>query len=203
MIRLVTLYPQHLNLNGDQGNLLVLAKRFEAAGLAFEQISFQVGDDVGLLDGANFILIGHGGVAAWCALEGELPRISNSLHAARSSGTFIFAVASGAEKLFAAPLNWFAEELDAKPRSSHFATAELAGFEVLGYENSASTLPVLEQRGSVVITALHGPVLAKNVNFANWVLDQVSKGAARGSTLAKADAYAAEVLKLERDLANQ
>ena len=203
MIRLISLYPQHLNLNGDQGNLLVLTKRLEAAGLAFELISFQVGDDAGLLNGANFILIGHGGVAAWRTLEAELERISGNLEAARDSGAIIFAVASGAEKLFDAPLNWFLEELQAKPRSSQFVTTNFAGFEVLGYLNSASTLPVLEQRGSVVLTALHGPVLAKNVDFANWLVEQVSNGSAKGLIIAKADAYAAEVLKLERDLANQ
>ena len=69
MIRLGVLFPEHLNLNGDYGNLEVIARQLEWREMATEIVA--VGTRAELTSGLDFLLIGHGSSAAWASIDSE------------------------------------------------------------------------------------------------------------------------------------
>ncbi|RRD49023.1 type 1 glutamine amidotransferase [Arachnia propionica] len=58
-IRIIQLYPRHMNLYGDQGNVLVLRKRLEWRGFDVEVIDHDPGDETDFATGEIFV--GGGG----------------------------------------------------------------------------------------------------------------------------------------------
>lgn len=203
MIRLATLYPDRLNLNGDQGNLLVLEKRIAAYGGSFETVNFEVDDDLAKLDGVRFLLLGHGSMAAWKSLTQELERIAPALQKLVTRGCLVLAVASGAEMLFKKPVNLVVGQLNSRKRNSNFAIGVYEGLEVLGYENSATDLPTLQRKDSVIVTSLHGPMLAKNPTFTDLLLRELGLEFALASTIHKFDFAVEPIWNLEKPLANE
>lgn len=203
MKRLVTLFPGHLNLNGDQANLLVLEKKLAALNVEFQSLDFLPGDDLEKLGQADFVLFGHGGIAAWNNLHSELDRISASLKTLRDSSCVIMAVASGAEKLYEEPFGWFENGLQSQNRKSEFVVEKMEDIEVLGYLNSASSLPVITWVGQVLLTSLHGPVLAKNPRLVNFILHQMGINQKTNPNFEKFDRFVEKIWELEVPLANQ
>ena len=157
-IRLATLFPRDLNLNGDQANLLVLLKRLELRG-----ISAQI---VELTDTSNFdfdlVFLGHGSMAAWAEIDKHHPDLAAKLSAAREKGTFVFAVNSGYLKLAAAL------EIGSTPGKHRSEFVEVAGN--VGYLNSNVDIDLLSYSNSSLLTMLHGPVLAKNPELADRII---------------------------------
>jgi CobQ-like glutamine amidotransferase family enzyme len=204
VIRLVTLFGERLNLNGDQANLTVIAKRLRARGVESTVIDFDESSRIEALTEADFIFIGHGSMAAWKSLEASWTRVNEALVNYRKSGRPLMAVASGAERLYAN--GWFAEELSIVERASRFVVANLDDFSVLGYRNIATNLPDVAWIENVLVTALHGPVLAKNPLLADAILKRIAGREIKPSVTAelqKLDANVEGVWKLEVDLANQ
>jgi CobQ-like glutamine amidotransferase family enzyme len=84
--------------------------------------------------------------------------------------------------------------------------ADLGEHSVLGYRNCASSLPDVAWIQNVLVTALHGPVLAKNPILADEILSRIAGSAVEQiatSAIEKLDANVAGVWRLEADLANQ
>ena len=153
MIRLATLAPKDLNLNGDQGNLIALRNYLQAAGFEVQVLEAAAGAS---LPEADFYLVGHGSIAAMSHLE---PWLKEVLPEAFSSSVPVLAVGSGALRMGA--------NLGKHPRSdlervSEFQVTPWRDYEVLGYRNTDTDAPNLETEGSATLTMLHGPVLAKN-----------------------------------------
>lgn len=157
MIRFLELYPEHLNLNGDLANSLILRRQFEMRGYEVEVLQIRKGDP--MPESFDFFLLGHGSAAAWQDIRDDLLRILPTLKNAADVAVAGLVVASGFE-YSAATL--FGLEPGAENRRSEFVIAEVDGHEVLGYLNSASDLPVATWSKNVLGTLLHGPVLAKN-----------------------------------------
>ena len=157
-IRLATLFPRDLNLNGDQANLLVLLKRLELRG-----ISAQI---VELTDTSNFhfdlVFLGHGSMAAWAEIDKHHPDLAAKLSEAREKGTFVFAVNSGYLKLASAL------ELSSTPGKHRSEFVEVAGN--VGYLNSNVDIDLLSYSNSSLLTMLHGPVLVKNPELADRII---------------------------------
>ena len=204
MINLVSLYPDRLNLNGDQANLTVLTRRLEARAVPFRKIDFGPQDSLEILTQANFILIGHGSMAAWASLRGDLSRVNETLHQMFEGGCAMLAVGSGAEFLYSA--GWFEADLEQRPRISKFAVEQFEDIRVLGYLNSATNLPVIQRTNNLVLTGLHGPVLAKNPQLADRILARAGVAAnqlVRNQAIDELDAMVAPIWELEVALANQ
>ena len=203
MIRLATLYADRLNLNGDQGNLRVLEKRLLARNIEFDVVQFKIGDDPQILNDVDFLLIGHGSLAAWRSLESDLHRVSDAIQQILVSNTLVLAVSSGAEMLYRHPIKFFEENLEKVPRRSRFVIAAFEGKQVLGYVNSETSLPDIKRTGSVIVTTLHGPLLAKNPQVADSILESFGAEISSSAAIEKLDESVAGIWSLETELANE
>jgi len=82
-IRLGSLFPEDLNLNGDQANLLVLKKRLELRGVS----SLVVDIPLNKIDDVDFLFLGHGSIAAWEFISRSEPRLFAQLSSFVESST--------------------------------------------------------------------------------------------------------------------
>ena len=205
-IKLVSLFPKHLDLNGDHGNLLVLAKRLQWRGIASDIVSIDKGQSIP--KDAALIFLGHGSMAAWADIESELDHLLDDIKQLIADGAAFMAVATGHER--AIRLGLLGGTANATNRISKFEIAELEGQEILGYLNSATDAPVIQKQRLLVGTQLHGPVFAKNPLFADSYLAEIAQ--ARGLNFSVADlstnaslvaGIVNQVWELERELASE
>jgi len=177
-----TFYPDDLNLNGDQANLLVLTKRLEWRGVSSELVSVTGKSDLTKID---FLFIGHGSAAAWESLLKKDKALFSAAIAFMNSGKPLMAVSSGYLEL----LNALGEGNQQGEHRSEFI--EIDG--VVGYLNSPTQVPMLVRRGASILTMLHGPVFAKNPDLVDELIS--SQGWAdidlRSEELDRVDALAA------------
>lgn len=166
---LATLYPGHLNLNGDQANLDIIKKRLGWAGIECELI--EIGKGRRIEKNVDLIFIGHGSVAAWRDLEAELQDRIPELETLVASGVALMVVASGHD--WAIGAGFFDHKLSSVPRVSKFEIANLGELEILGYLNSATDAPVIEKKGLLLGTQLHGPIFAKNPNLVDQYVGEI------------------------------
>jgi lipid II isoglutaminyl synthase (glutamine-hydrolysing) len=171
MIRLLELYPDHLNLNGDRGNLVVLQRRLEWAEIEVTVSSYQVGDSLGG-QAPDFVLLGHGSPAAWRQIYADLARIAPTLQTWIDGSTQMLAVSSGFAALHGL-LRGLPSEVNKVPRISKFEVAELADEQIVGYKNTDLDLPTIERFGNLVGTVLHGPLLVKNPKLSEEILSGI------------------------------
>ena len=161
-IKLATVYPEHLNLNGDQANILVLQRRLQLRGVESEVIAVNDNDD---LTNYEFIFLGHGSLAAWSHIDAKRPDLIRDVLEACDNGSFIFAVASGYERL-----SKVRGVSAAKPASHRSEFVDVNG--IVGYINTDSALEPFIFDDHALLTLLHGPLLAKNPELAD---DLISK----------------------------
>ncbi|NBR61305.1 MAG: hypothetical protein EBT86_06590, partial [Actinobacteria bacterium] len=83
-IKLATVYPEHLNLNGDQANILVLQRRLQLRGVESEVIAVNDNDD---LTNYEFIFLGHGSLAAWSHIDAKRPDLIRDVLEACDNGS--------------------------------------------------------------------------------------------------------------------
>ncbi len=208
MIHLVGLFPEHLNLNGDFGNLAVLQQQLTWRGL--DAVTVAASSAKALTEETRFVLIGHGSTAAWVDIESKMTDMLPTLRSLRDSGVPILAVSTGYEFLVRAGFFKGETTFRSQTRVSKFEIVDFEGREVLGYVNTDVDLPVLQRSGSAIGTMLHGPVLAKNADLCEDVLKEICSLA--GLTLPRIQAsekaglladLIEAVWKLESQLANE
>ena len=159
-----SVFGGRLNLFGDQGNLLALKRFIESQGLTVSIVPVHSTEEA---LACNFVLVGHGSIAAMASIREGLNQID---WRAVLTEVPTLAVGSGlellAKKYFPASHEWAT-----KDRESEFHVADFKGeteFKVLGYRNTDSNfegtrLLVNEQaRIGIYGSMQHGPVLAKN-----------------------------------------
>lgn len=157
MIRLATVFPEALNLNGDQANILVLKDFLQRCGQTVEVITVE---SLQALEKArpDFVFFGHGSQAAHQAIDVELLAIAR---ASTSLSCQLMFVGSSVE--FAIErLGLGSRSINRGERESLFSVGEVADFKVLGYRNTDSGLPNIWTENNLLFSMLHGPVLAKN-----------------------------------------
>lgn len=209
-LTVAALFPTHLDLNGDQANLKVLAKRASWYGIELEIIEVQKGQS--LPSTIDFIFLGHGSKAAWLDIAEDLARLRTSIHQHLLNGGAFMAVSSGYE--MAVSHGWVTGNNSKQSRVSKFEIAELDGRQVLGYLNTDSSLPVVQQQSNSLLTMLHGPFFAKNPEIADDLLrklveakgqalnaDYVTDKAGQSADFIKT--LVAEAWQLESDLARE
>ncbi len=98
MIRIVSLYPELMNLYGDRGNVMVLVRRcgWRELPVALDEIG--LGQVTDLAD-ADVVLLGGCSDREQSILEPELPRLSDALAAAVDRGVVVLAVCGGYQLL--------------------------------------------------------------------------------------------------------
>lgn len=218
--RIATFFPEHLDLNGDQANLLVASKRLEWLG--YEVKISAIEQDTELPSDTDFIFVGHGSIAAWADIKESMAHAITWIANSVQKGCGFMAVASGQEWAIRSGL--LAGDANPTERISKFEIAEIEGREILGYLNSSTRAPVIQKDGLALGTQLHGPVLAKNPEFADSYLLEIaaSRGilkitALKGSDSKNSDSknsalinnadlvagIVKQVWELERDLASE
>jgi len=165
-IRLAALYPNHLNLNGDLANLLVLHKRLEWYGLEAEIVYVDKPTDLTKFD---VVLLGHGSRDAWSQLEDIDPELIPSVALLVSAGKKVMTVSSGYELLIEAIDGLVVKHSE---RVSEFRSHE----EIVGYVNSEAELEPIRWINDSLFTLLHGPVFAKNPDLADRFLGSLITG---------------------------
>jgi CobQ-like glutamine amidotransferase family enzyme len=170
LIKLGTVFPNQLNLDGDQGNLLALKRYLTAAGF---EVDIQVLSPGVSIPDLDFVLFGHGSLAACESIEAGLAELDWS-ELLKVPG---LAVGSGFEYL---SRNLIVQQnIRLGDRESAFQVANLGNLQVLGYRNTDSGLANLVMNGQWICTMLHGPVLAKNPKL----LDRAARAAVAAAGL--------------------
>lgn len=202
MIRLLELYPEHLNLNGDRGNLVVLQRRLEWAAIEVQVSSYRPGESLGS-EAPDFVLLGHGSPAAWRQIYADLARIAPTLQSWIDGSTQMLAVSSGFAALHGL-IRGLPTEVNKVPRISKFEVAEFENGQVVGYKNTDLDLPTLERFGNLIGTVLHGPILAKNTQFTSDLIGLMMNGQTKNSDLSPAiSRYAEDACKLAIELSSE
>ena len=165
-IRLAALYPNHLNLNGDLANLLVLQKRLEWYGVEAEVVYVENPADLTKFD---VVLLGHGSRDAWAQLEDIDPELIPSVASLVTSGTRVLAISSGYELLIEAIDGLVVKHSE---RVSEFRSHE----DIVGYVNSEAELEPIRWINDSLFTLFHGPVFAKNPDLADKFLGSLITG---------------------------
>lgn len=176
-IRLGALFPRHLNLNGDVSNREVLARYLGWLGYQVELVDLD-GRVQPQAASVDFLVIGHGSIAAWNSIRVEFEALANDLQNSLEQGVEVLAVASGRDALLrktkSTPshlpaIGLVEREFEAGPSLSRFEVAShleiAAGTSILGYLNTRMNEPVLDRIGCLTITSLHGPVLSRNLEW--------------------------------------
>jgi CobQ-like glutamine amidotransferase family enzyme len=161
-LKLAALYPEHLDLNGDHGNLLVLQKRLAWRGTSSEIVSVTQPTDLEVFD---FLLLGHGSKDAWAEVLRIDPELISKIGLLTRDGKAVLAINSGYGHLV--------QELDSTnlKYGQHVSEFQLVD-DVVGYVNSDLDLPAIQTFGNTVLTLFHGPVLAKNPELADMIIKQ-------------------------------
>lgn len=166
-LKVATFFGSRLNLNGDQANLQILQTRACAYGFELEVNNFEVPEGA---TGADLIFIGHGSIAALQSIQEEFRALDGLLE-----NHLVMAVGSGAERVAQA----LGIETTRGERVSKFVEHKLtlAGEtqKVIGYENSETRGIDTRFVGKCLLTLLHGPVLAKNPDLADFLLGEMLK----------------------------
>ena len=164
VLKLTALYPRHLNLNGDHGNLLVLQKRLKWLGTAAEVVPVTNSTNLANFD---FVLVGHGSKAAW----DEILRLDTDF-----VGNLVSYIESGKPALVvASAYDLISEKLLGKEilQVEHRSLFVKASDGVVGYVNSSSNANELTWHKNSLLTLLHGPLLAKNPKVADELIHRM------------------------------
>jgi len=160
ILKFAALYPKHLDLNGDHGNLLVLQKRLQWRGVQADIIPVVKPQSLDVLD---FVLLGHGTKDAWAEVLRLDPGLLMNLAKLTRDGKPVMAVSSGYEFLI--------EELESTQAKHAEHVSEFRNIdEIVGYVNTSVLLPEMRTIGQTTFTLFHGPVLAKNPDLADKII---------------------------------
>lgn len=170
MIKILQLFPDHLDLNGDGGNVQVLLKRAVWGGLAAELLAIYPGENP--TERPDVVIIGHGSSAAWKQVYVEFARLAPVLSDWMNRGTQVIAVSTGFAALHGLVAD-LPKSVSKTERKSIFVVEEFEGEEVFGYLNSDLDLPNIVRHGNLIGTMLHGPILAKNTWLADQIIEKV------------------------------
>lgn len=217
-IRVAELFPGHLMLNGDMGNVAVLERRAALAGATVEHLRVEPGEPVPT--DVDVITIGSGPASAQRAVASALPTLRPGIDAALDAGASLLAVNAGFHLLGRRVRHRDGTEIAGagvfpvvtEPRDAQVVTDEfvvdVAEGRLIGIENHAARA-ILEdgeplgavvrgvgndsthegyRAGTVIGTHLHGPVLAMNPVLADAIL--TAAFARRGGDYVTGDEHA-------------
>lgn len=186
MITFYTLFPDRLNLNGDQANVFVLQQRLAWQGVESEVVAI---DSLAALQGqelaGKFLLIGHGSNAAMRTLEGRASELRDAIFDLARAGLVGLAVGSGYELLF--------PDFTRGERLSDYADVPAQGWlpQLFGYINTDTNLPAATVIGDAfVCTMVHGPVLARSPELADKLIEKLGVVPNETKHSIEADGYA-------------
>jgi CobQ-like glutamine amidotransferase family enzyme len=163
MIKLATFMPTYFNNNGDQGNIEVLAKQLEWRGVQCSVTSTELKD-------SDFLLVGDGSRAVMREFKSDLAAITDLVDERLSKGKATLLVGS-AHEFFCSRLPGL-PDLKYAPRVSEHREVGSGDLRVFGYRNNEIDIDIFIEQ-AFISTSLFGPILAKNENLLNIVLNSM------------------------------
>jgi len=163
MIKLATFMPTYFNNNGDQGNIEVLSKQLQWRGVQYSVTSTELQD-------SDFLLLGDGSRAVMREFKSELSAITDLVAERLRAGKATLLVGS-AHEFFCSRLPGL-PELKGAPRVSEHREVSSGDLRVFGYRNNEIDNDFFIEE-AFISTSLFGPILAKNENLLNIVLNSM------------------------------
>jgi CobQ-like glutamine amidotransferase family enzyme len=163
MKKLATFMPKYFDNNGDQGNIEVLAKQLEWRGVQYSVTSTELQD-------SDFLLVGDGSRAVMREFKSELAAITDLVSERLRTGKATLLVGSAHE--FFCSRSPGLPELKKTPRVSEHREVTFGDLSVFGYRNNEIDLDFFIEQ-AFISTSLFGPILAKNGNLLNIVLNSM------------------------------
>lgn len=161
MIRIGSLFPGHLNLNGDVANVDILSFYLKLAGYEHEIVKIE-----SLVDAHfDFVVIGHGSRAAWRNLP-PAQEIAKFIKRLSTQGGTCLLIGSAVTEL--SEQLGFSKVEKLRDRESVFVAENQGEHELIGYRNTEFDISNFFESGNIWISALHGPILAKNP----WIVEK-------------------------------
>jgi CobQ-like glutamine amidotransferase family enzyme len=155
--------PTYFNNNGDQGNIEVLSKQLQWRGVQYSVTTAALQD-------SDFLLVGDGSRAVMREFGSELDAITELLAERLRTGKSTLLVGS-AHEFFCSRLPGL-PELGNAPRVSEHREVSSGGLSVFGYRNNEIDNDLFIEQ-AFISTSLFGPILAKNENLLNIVLNSM------------------------------
>ena len=204
-LRVAHLYPEHLNIYADRGNMMVLQRRCAARGVGFELVGCGIGD---ALPSADLYYLGGGQDRDQALVADDLVRRADGLRSAVDAGAVVLGVCGGYQMLGSSYRGQHGEQIpgvglvdlvtEAGPTrmiGNIAVECDLEGRSqvVVGFENHAGRTwlgPGVQPlgrvvhgngnngqdggegvlAGNVIGTYIHGPLLPKNPELADWLI---------------------------------
>jgi len=203
MIEIYCLYPSALNLNGDAANAKVLLQRLRWGSVDAKVLNIESEIDLDALLAKvssshkdMIIFAGHGSTAAMKSLEKIEGKLRELFRLAESNG--IPGVVVGSSLAFTSY-----EMKPSSKRRSEFALVSVDEHgwptEALGYVNSQLAGELVKVSGSLILTQLHGPFLAKNPTWADELISRLSVTVEPSEASAQAGRIIEQIWKLEAE----
>ena len=183
MITILHLYPRELGINGDVGNVEVLAKRAQWRGAEVRRLDHHVGGALDVVP--DLVHIGSGPASGQELVWDDLDAIAPTLRKWSAAGVPFVAIAGGWQLLgqsiigldgatrAGAGVFETSAQLTSKRTVGERWSATAAGFENFGTV-SARTDPIVVDNGTSVGTNLHGPFLPMNPAWADLLLTRAA-----------------------------
>lgn len=202
MIKIFSVYPDRLNLNGDAANALVLAKQLAWAGTPHELVILdsvesvnRAGEEIAAGSCKAIVIFGHGSKAALMSLESARSALLALAELCREKRAVGVAVGSALTLVSN-------REIGLVDRRSEFVVADQSDSgwpsQALGYLNTDLNVLPLCVDGWLIETTLHGPMLSKNSLWVSEIFNKLGVAI----SLQKEDllkAYEAKIWELEAE----
>ena len=152
-ITIAHLYPDLLNLYGDNGNIAALSYRLRKRNISVEVVEYQIGDSIDF-NSTDILFIGGGSDKEMLTVANEICSYSNDLKTYAENGGCILAVCGGYELLgnfyiadgkkveCTGILNISAIHKNKRHIGNVVAKCELIGSDVAGFENHSGSMNI-------------------------------------------------------------
>ena len=176
------LYPELLNLYGDRGNIQCLMKRCQWRGIEAETIAFEMGDTIDFSK-LDIVLLGGGSDREQMIVCEKLKAIQKDFKAYVEDNGVVIAICGGYQLLGSyykteqgmieglSLVDMYTEQEEGRLISNIVLQSDLFEMPVVGFENHGGRTGyegVVYK--NVIGTYLHGPLLPKNPQLADWLI---------------------------------
>ena len=182
------LYPDLLNLYGDRGNIQCLMKRCQWRGIEAETIPFELDDKIEF-SGLDIVLLGGGSDREQMLVCEKLQKIQKDFKAYVEDNGVVIAICGGYQLLG----NYYkTEQGEGRLIQNIVLQSDLFDMPIVGFENHGGRTCINDNKPlgkvlygagndgrsgyegvvykNVIGTYLHGPLLPKNPQLADWLI---------------------------------
>ena len=182
------LYPDLLNLYGDRGNIQCLMKRCQWRGIEAETIPFELEDEIDFSK-LDIVLLGGGSDREQMLVCEKLKEIQKDFKAYVENYGVVIAICGGYQLLGnyykteqgtmkgLELVDLYTEQGEGRLIDNIVLQSDLFDMPIVGFENHGGRTYIKDNKPlgkvlyeNVIGTYLHGPLLPKNPQLADWLI---------------------------------